>query len=529
MLLRTTSSGLRTAAPRRGGFVIVAVLLVIAVLTLAAYQYSTLMDAEFMAAERIRKAGEARVLADSGVHYACALLADPDAFTGKLNSNPFDNPAVFQSVVVKEADSPRAQGRFSLMAPDYANVSQTGSIPTRFGVVDEAGKLNVNALYAADSSGQVLHGALMKLPNMTDEIAWCIVDWVDPNDEPSAGGAETQYYASLTPPYKCKNAPLDTVEELLLVKGVTPALLYGTDKNRNGKTDPGEDDGLGFSAGWAAYLTVYSRERNVDSEGNKRVNLNGNDLTALQTDLTAAVGEELAIFVIAYRLYGGTSASTTGATPPKKGGTLPSVPGTPERLKQYVQEAIKAATTPKTRISSLFALMDATVTITGNPMRPGVAFKSPLKSAEPDEEMLGKLLDKCTTSANAELPARVNVNTAPREVLMCVPGMTDADADAIIAKRPTYYNGDAPDTNFNTIAWLSTAAGLKPAVMQSLELFVTARTQVYRVISVGHFDEAGPIARVEAVIDVNQGKPRIAYYRDLTDQGRVVDPRTAGQ
>ena len=524
MLLRTTSTGLRTAAPRRGGFVIVAVLLVIAVLTLAAYQYSTLMDAEFMAAERIRKAGEARVLADAGVHYACAVLADPDAFTGKLNSNPFDNPSVFQSVVVKEADSPRAQGRFSLMAPDYANVSQTGTIPTRFGVVDEAGKLNVNALYAADSSGQVLHDALMKLPNMTDEIAWCIVDWVDANDEPSAGGAETQYYASLTPPYKCKNAPLDTVEELLLVKGVTPALLYGTDKNRNGKTDPGEDDGLGFSAGWVAYLTVYSRERNVDGEGNKRVNLNGNDLTTLQTDLTAVVGEDLTNFVIAYRLYGATSTTTS------KGPPTPTTPGTSAQLKQLVEQAVKAVTAPKQRISSLFSLMDATVTVAStNRMRPSVAYKSPLKSAEPDAEMLGQLLDKCTTSANAELPAHVNVNTASREVLMCLPGMTDADADAIIAKRPTYYNGDAPDTNFNTIAWLITAAGLKPTVLQSLERYVTARTQVYRVISVGHFDEAGPIARVEAVIDVNQGKPRIAYYRDLTDQGRVVDPRTAGQ
>ena len=38
---------------------------VVAVLSLAAYQYSALMDAEVMAAERIRKSTEAKALADS--------------------------------------------------------------------------------------------------------------------------------------------------------------------------------------------------------------------------------------------------------------------------------------------------------------------------------------------------------------------------------------------------------------------------------------------------------------------------------
>jgi len=525
MLLRTSTTGFRTAAPRRGGFVIVAVLLVIAVLTLAAYQYSTLMDAEYLAAQRMRKAAEARVLADAGVHYAVAMLADPDALTVTLNDNPFDNPKAFQGVLVKEADSPRATGKFSLMAPDYANVSQTGVVPMRFGVTDEASKLNVNALYAADSSGQVLHDALMKLPNMTDDAAWCIVDWVDPNDEPSAAGAESQYYSALTPPYQCKNAPLDTVEELLLIKGVTPALLYGTDRNRNGKTDPGEDDGYGsFSAGWAAYLTVYSRERNVDSEGAKRININGNDLATLNADLTAVLGEELTAFLLVYRLYGPTNPTA----PPAKG--PPARPGTPAQMTAAVQRAIQAGTAPRTRLPSLFALMEATVTVAGsNPRQGSTTHKSPLKADAADAELLGKLLDKCTTSANAELPARVNANTAPREVLMALPGMTDADADLIISKRPTYLNGDAPDPAYSTVAWLVTTGGLKPTAMAALERFVTARTQVYRVTSVGHFDEAGPIARVESVIDVNQGKPRIAYYRDLTDLGRVMDPRTVGQ
>src|SRR5262245_40782963 len=312
MLLRPTIPGTRTSASRRGGFVIIAVLMVITVLSLAAYQYSALMDAEVMAAERIRKTTEAKVLADSGVHHFMAHAADKDAFAGALNSNPYDNPSSFQSVLVKEGESARGQGRFSLVAMDLSQATTAGSAPLRFGVTDEAGKLNINALMALDSSGKVLHDALMKLPNMTDEVAWSIVDWVDSDDEPNPGGAENQYYTMRTPAYQCKSAPLDSIEELLLVKGVTASLLFGNDKNRNGKLDPGEDDGLGFNPGWAAYLTVYSRERNVDSDGKARLNLNGNDLLTLQTDLTNAVGPELATFILGYRLFGSGSNNGGG-------------------------------------------------------------------------------------------------------------------------------------------------------------------------------------------------------------------------
>ena len=50
-----------------------------------------------------------------------------------------------------------------------------------------------------------------------------------------------------------------------------------------------------------------------------------------------------------------------------------------------------------------------------------------------------------------------------------------------------------------------------------------AGTQVYRVQVVGYFDGGGPAARVEAVIDTNGGRPRIVYWRDLTELGRGFD------
>lgn len=68
------------------------------------------------------------------------------------------------------------------------------------------------------------------------EIVDAITDWIDKDDRESDFGAEDSYYQSLDPPYNCKNAPLEFVEELLLVKGITAELLYG-DEKRKGLAD----------------------------------------------------------------------------------------------------------------------------------------------------------------------------------------------------------------------------------------------------------------------------------------------------
>src|SRR5436305_11092250 len=100
----------RVTARRRQGFVLIAVLVVITLLALAAYQYSELMTSEYKAVEAASRATQARALANSGVHYAAALLSDPNSFTGTLNSNPYNNQSVFQSQLVAPNDSPHLQG-----------------------------------------------------------------------------------------------------------------------------------------------------------------------------------------------------------------------------------------------------------------------------------------------------------------------------------------------------------------------------------------------------------------------------------
>ena len=92
--------------------------------------------------------------------------------------------------------------------------------------------------------------------------------------------------------------------------------------------------------------------------------------------------------------------------------------------------------------------------------------------------------------------------------------------DAIVAARAGL---DPTDPAATTGAFMVTAGGLSPAKFAALAPYVTGKTMVYRVHSVGYFGKGGPAARVEAVIDTNGGTPRILYYRDVTDLGKGFD------
>ncbi len=92
-------------------------------------------------------------------------------------------------------------------------------------IMGEAGKVNINSV-----NEKTLRNILTQLgleEEKRDAVADCILDWRDPDDFVRLNGAENDYYQSLKEPYNCKNGNLDSVEELLLVKGVTPELFYG--------------------------------------------------------------------------------------------------------------------------------------------------------------------------------------------------------------------------------------------------------------------------------------------------------------
>jgi type II secretory pathway component PulK len=525
------------------------VLVVIVLLALASYQYSESMTSQAKASENGLRAAQARAFASSGIQYAAIMLSDPTNFTGVLNSNPYNNASAFGQQIIQPSDTPRNQGRFSLLGMlSVDDPGVTGTQPYAFGVMDEGGKINLNALMQNDPSGQTLYNMLVLLPNMTPDVANAIIDWIDPDDSPREDGAESDTYSGQTPSYLAKNAPLDSLEELLMVRGVSWQLLFGNDYNRNGMMDPDEDDGTGaHDRGWSAYLTIYSREQNLDSQGNPKIYVNSSDLNSLYNQLSAVLGQDLATYIVLYRQYGGSAVSkSAGSTASNKGttnnsskGSTPSTPSAKGAAAPTVTAAASTTGNVKSlsrntlnltqsksgsKISSLYDLINSQVTVPGSgPNTASTVYPSPLNDAGQLASLLPPLLDECTTSKSTSIPGRINVNTAPEAVLATLPYLQASDVQNIIAMRPQSSSIEAPDAIFQTPAWLILEAGISPSTLSKLDKYITTRSQVYRVQSIGYFDAGGPSARVEAVIDTNGGLPRILYWRDLTELGKGFD------
>jgi len=90
---------------------------------------------------------------------------------------------------------------------------------------NEAGKINLNT---ADEPllKMMLNGFEIEEQEKSI-IVDSIMDWRDENDLHRMNGAENDYYQSLPEPYECKNGDFDVIEELLMVRGVTPEIFYG--------------------------------------------------------------------------------------------------------------------------------------------------------------------------------------------------------------------------------------------------------------------------------------------------------------
>jgi general secretion pathway protein K len=99
-------------------------------------------------------------------------------------------------------------------------------------VTDEGAKIPINFPESAHDAKlypllvHVLSNMGVELEDATG-IADSIIDWQDKDSEHRVNGAEDDYYSGLPNPYDAKDARLDSIEELLLIKGVTPELYYG--------------------------------------------------------------------------------------------------------------------------------------------------------------------------------------------------------------------------------------------------------------------------------------------------------------
>ncbi len=385
--------------------------------------------------------------------------------------------------------------------------SSTGGSSGGTGGASGNGSNSNPATAAIDMSGRAI---LLKLPGMTIEIADAILDWIDADDEPREYGAEIDYYSNLTPPYTPQNGPLKTIEELLLVRGITADMLFGRDINRNGMIDVQEmdlpvliegDPGDGsLDLGWSAYLTLYSQEKNVTSTGVARIDLNGNDMQQLFENLSAVMDPSWATFIVAYRQNGPYTGNSQNTQPASSQTLDLTQPG-------------------NTRLAQVLDLIGAKVEFSGQGNSGSIVMASPF--AQDPSSMsayLPTLMDLVTVNSAKTIPGRININRAPRLVLLAIPGMTVDMADAIISQRNA--QNSEFDTGLQHETWLLSQGIATLSEMKTLLPFVTAGGDVFRAQIVGYFDQGEISARAEVIFDATTAMPRILSWRDISHLGR---------
>lgn len=220
--------------------------------------FSHSMYFEFRAAENYYEGLQAEQAIDGALRYAIHLLANADPEGVLPESDTYSSE---RSVVGEALYWYIGRG----IQNAYATVPE-------FVLVDEGSKLDLNL---------ATQEMLENLPNMTPEFAAAIIDWRDEDEEVSEGGAEGDVYARMMPSRQIKNAPFDTVDELMMVYGANPVLVYGEDANMNGILDPNENDGNAtppmdnsngtLDFGLVEYVTVFSKfpeENDTQSQGN---------------------------------------------------------------------------------------------------------------------------------------------------------------------------------------------------------------------------------------------------------------------
>ena len=210
----------------------------------------------------------------------------------------------FQGVLVQASATPHRQGRFSIVAPVQ---SRDGWQQLRFGLSDESAKLNLNTFPLDQPSGQTRPRTAVGSDGDDAAAGGCDSRLVGCGRRDARIRArKSSYYQSLTPRRGARNARLDSLEDLLPVRGVTRQLLYGEDANANGWLDEHEDqngDGT-LQLGWSGVMTLASRETNLRPNGLPKLNLNQDSLAQLYDELEGEFGETVARFVVAYRLEG---------------------------------------------------------------------------------------------------------------------------------------------------------------------------------------------------------------------------------
>lgn len=511
------------------------VLVVVALMSIANLSYFDWTLAERKAADASTRREQSLAAADSATEMLRVYLSQETTSIDQ-DGGWYDNAARFRGVLVADGPAAELRCRASAIAPLWGSDALEGG---RFGLEDDSGRLNLNTLLVTEVREEGAGRAqLLALPGMTESIADAILDWLDEDDQVRSLGAERDYYSTLESPYLPANGPLATIEQLLLVKDVTPELLWGVDQDRNHQASAVEmasialpvDNSTGsLNGGWASMLTLYSAELNYQPDGTAKINANTDDLEQLHDAINEVLGEEAANFIIAYRQGG---PEETGDDDPfgDSGDDAqddgPGAAGPSLEVKDASAISIDFEAPAAVALQHPLDLVGVQVRVVEEGELSPTLVDSPWQ--EDDGSLttgLTELMQTISTTDAESIPGRVNVNQAPRPVLVGLPGMPLATVDAILANRDPSAGWTRPERLEAT--WLLSEGYVDLETMRELAPYVTGQGAVFRAQVLGGYESGGPVRRLEVALDTTSLPPSVVLRRDLSALGAGFDPSVA--
>lgn len=432
-------------AARTRGLAFVVTLAVIVIIASVLMVLARRVQTESLASSNHASATEARWIAE-GV--ARALLVELASEPRRAN--------IDGELEWIEADAAElGDGLYWLLRPDPENAQRHD-----FGIVSEAGKLNINTADARTL--EALH------PDVTPAIAESIVGWRGDGGEDGDITADAGYYLAQARPYRPKEAPFETIGELLLVRDIDRALLYGQTRAARHDFDatpaatPRVSIGRGFERGLHPFITVFSREPNYSFELDRdRLNINS---VSVQ-DLAEAVND---------------------------------ADDADEALSEVFDEARAAA------LLQMFI-----------EQRPYENILDLIAQTQMSEEEAAIAYDYLTTTDSTTRTGLVDVARAPAEVIEALPGLSRGDGERVAQARR-----DVSDPTASP-HWLLEALGQEKAV--AIGDAITTRSFQFAADVLAISGDGRAFHRLRVIIDIapaiEGGQPRILHNEDLTHHG----------
>src|SRR4051812_34307941 len=212
---------MRIVPPRQDrGIALIIVMMVILVLSILAGGFAYSMKVETRLSRNTAWESDMEWLGRSGVElgkYCLAMhLASPppeNSYAGlnQLWAGGPPNPTNEILANINLKDVPLGPGKLTVTIQDLER------------------KFNLSAITEANPG--ILERALLLVGADSSDIPTIIdsyFDWVDPDHKTHLAGAENPDYLRMPAPYYAKNGPVDDIRELLLIKGMTEQVFWGT-------------------------------------------------------------------------------------------------------------------------------------------------------------------------------------------------------------------------------------------------------------------------------------------------------------